>query len=429
MAFRAVKKTLISLITAEARFALFLHRPKIIAITGNVGKTTAKDAIYAALAGRFRVRKSAKSYNSDVGLPLSILGLQNPWSNPLRWIIVLIQGVFSALNARFPKILVLEVGADQPGDISSVASWLAPDIGVFTGIPEVPVHIENFPSRNALVKEKRSLFEHVRPNGVIIANADLGVEEVLSGIAIPVVTYGFNAACDLAASQFRTDREGGIPRGISARVVHGQEAVTLSIQGALGKPRIYAALAALAVADLLGIALNDAARALSAWAPPAGRMRILSGVNGSYILDDSYNASPEALRAALEALAETGAKRRIAILGDMLELGAYSEVAHREAGIQVATRCDLLITVGERARDIARAAQAVGMASDHVREYGAAESELAGKELAPTLSTGDVVLVKGSQGIRMERAVRALMQDPKEAPSRTVRQDAAWSKR
>ena len=424
-----IKKALTGLLTREARLALALHHPKVIAITGNLGKTSAKDAIFAAVSPRYRARKSTKSFNSDIGVPLSILGCGNPWSNPLRWIWTLVRGLFAALDPRFPALLVLEVGADQPGDISSVALWLKPDIAVFTGMQKVPVHVENFPSRDALVREKRSLFEHLREGGVILANADGGMEEVLAGIATHPVTFGFKAGCDFAASQFGIEKAEGLPRGVRAHVAHGSETVELSILGALGKPRIYAALAALASADALDIPLADAARSLAAWEPPAGRMRIIAGKNASVILDDSYNASPEATRSALDTLAEAGTKRRIAMLGDMLELGSFSQSAHLAIGEQAARCCDVLVTVGERARDIAEAARTAGIVAENVREYGHSESGRAGEDTARGLLAGDVVLVKGSQGVRMERAVQALMADPGDAGALLVRQDREWSRR
>lgn len=429
MAARPLRNLLISAITAEARLALVFHRPKVIAVTGNLGKTSAKDAIFAAVSGHFRARKSAKSFNSEIGVPLSILGCDNPWSNPLRWIWILAKGFLTIFDPRFPELLVLEVGADRPGDISSVAHWLKPSVAVFTGIPDVPVHVENFPSRDALVREKRALFESLRSGGAIVLNADAQSEEALSGISATRVTYGFAPGADFAASNYHVAYKDDMPQGIGMDVIYKGESEQIMLQGALGKPRVYAALAGLAVAQVLGIRFSEAARALSQWKPAAGRLRLVRGVRGLVILDDSYNASPAAAKAALDTLSDVEGKRRIAILGDMLELGSYAEAAHREIGELAAKRCDLLLTVGVYAKSIASAARAAGMSTENVLEYGPHDSERAGKELAERLVPGDVVLVKGSQGVRMERAVRALMREPKEAPELLVRQEAQWMRR
>ena len=125
-----IKKILVGILTIEARLILWRYRPKIIAVTGSVGKTTTKDAIYAAICASLHVRKNAKSYNGDIGVPLTILGCDNPWSDPFKWIAVYVTGLWRCIVPQtYPQWLVLEVGADRPGDIRSVARWLKPDIG------------------------------------------------------------------------------------------------------------------------------------------------------------------------------------------------------------------------------------------------------------------------------------------------------------
>src|SRR3989338_4025790 len=141
------KKLIVFIITLEARAVLRKYKPKIVAVTGSVGKTSAKDAIYAVLAKSARVRKSEKSFNSEVGLPLTVLGAPNAWSNPLRWLQNIVDGIFIILfTVEYPEWLVLEVGADRPGDIRSLSKWLQVDVAVITRLPEVPVHVEFFDS-------------------------------------------------------------------------------------------------------------------------------------------------------------------------------------------------------------------------------------------------------------------------------------------
>ena len=141
------KKLVATLLRAEARLVLRKYNPKVIAVTGSVGKTSAKDAIYAVIADQFHARKSEKSFNSEIGLPLTILGIPNAWNNPFKWLQNLLDGLALYLfRTSYPEWLVLEVGADRPGDIKKVASWLKVDIAVITRLPEMPVHVELFSS-------------------------------------------------------------------------------------------------------------------------------------------------------------------------------------------------------------------------------------------------------------------------------------------
>lgn len=429
---RLIRTLLVSTLIWEARLALSRHRPQIIAVTGSVGKTTTKDAIYAALSQKRHVRKSAKSFNSDVGVPLAILGLDNPWTDPWQWMVTLVRGlIIACVSKDYPAVLVLEVGADRPGDIRSIAQWLRPHVAVYTGVPAVPVHVEYFGSVEAVFREKRSLAEHVRKGGMVVINADdARAAELRSDFRGVAVTYGFDEKADYVASHLETEYADRRPTGIRFRADHGGSSVPVVIPGALGKPRVYAALAALAVAERMGVDAVSASAALAAWEPTPGRLCLIEGANGSTILDDSYNSSPAAVLAALETLGEMrGIHRRIALLGDMLELGKYSADAHRSVGERAATCADLLCTVGIRARVIGEAALDAGMPETNIREYEQGESARAGKEILAELQAGDVVLVKGSQGMRMERAVKELMAHPEQAEALLVRQDAEWQRR
>src|SRR5680860_229843 len=164
---RFIKHFLISLLRNNAKLALKRHSPRVVVIVGSVGKTSTKDVVAAALTTSTNVRKSEKSFNSDIGIPLAILGLKNPWSNPIKWVGALVIGFGRALRRDFPDTLVLEVGADRPGDISNLSSWLQTDIVVATQFADVPVHIANFPSRQAVLEEKLSILNTLKPEGSI----------------------------------------------------------------------------------------------------------------------------------------------------------------------------------------------------------------------------------------------------------------------
>ncbi len=426
------KKIIVAILTWEARLVLARYSPRIIAVTGSVGKTTTKDAIFAALSSSLRIRKSQKSFNSELGVPLTILGLENAWQNPFKWIANIVSGfLLIIVKSEYPEWLVLEVGADRPNDIKNVARWLRPDIAVITAIPEIPVHVEFFDSPEAVLREKRQLAEYMKPGGTLVVNGDdPRMSDLRSDFHGRSVTFGIEGNDDFFASESRVLYSEGKPLGMMFRANHSETSEEITIRGSLGYPRVSAALAALAVADTVGIDLANASAGLLQWSPPPGRMRVLSGIRSSTVIDDTYNSSPAAVLAALDTLASietTG--RKIAILGDMLELGRYSTDAHRHVGERAAQCADMLITIGFRARVIGEAALDAGMSDVQVREYEVGEAERAAVELVQEIREGDIILVKGSQSMRMEKTVALLLEEPSKAPELLVRQESEWKDR
>src|SRR3989344_2297443 len=422
-----IKNSIVFILTLEARLVLWRHRPTVIAVTGNIGKTTTKDAIYAALSVSLYARKSEKSYNSEFGVPLAILGCRSGWNNPLRWVEAMARGVLAVVSPHYPKYLIVEVGADRPGDIRRIAGWLRPHVVVMTQVPALPVHVEFFDSPEALIHEKCALVEALRPGGIVVANGDDSrMLSLCKERASNVVTYGFDGVNDLQGSHEDIEYAHYAPIGIRFRANRHGASVPVFLREVLGRPVAYASLAAIAVGELYGIDLASASNALSLWHTPPGRMKIISGVRGSTIIDDTYNASPEAVLSALDTLKKIEAKRRIVIVGDMLELGMLSAEAHANVGKRVAGCADMLITVGFRARKIAESALDAGMRDMQIQQYEHSEAERAGREIEKELSEGDVVLIKGSQSMRMERTVLEIMAEPQRAEELLVRQDEEW---
>ncbi|MDO8598502.1 MAG: cyanophycin synthetase, partial [bacterium] len=233
----------------------------------------------------------------------------------------------------------------------------------------------------------------------------------------------------LPFSQGGGARGGGeqdMPTGVAFKVVAGGSAVPVHLTGCIGRGHASAALAAAAVGVALDMHLVEIAHALAAYEPPPGRMRLLGGVKRTLLIDDTYNSSPLAVAVALEALADMVTEgRRFALLGDMLELGPLTEHAHQHVGELIASRgITYLVTVGEAMRHAARGARAAGMPDDHVLEFHTAIE--AARFVQDLLQPNDVVLVKGSQGMRMERAVAELMAEPLRASELLCRQDDEW---
>lgn len=429
---RALREAVVAILTWEAKVVLRKHKPKIIAVTGSAGKTSTKDAIFCVLShAELFVRKSEKSYNSELGVPLTILGLESGWGSPWRWTLNLVQGLITIFSSEaYPKWLVLEVGADRPGDIRKIARWIEPDVAVITSIPDIPVHVEFFNSPHAIAQEKRRLAEHMKPDGILIINGDEAyTKKIHAEFKDRSVTFGFEPQNAFVATDAGVQYDGK-PIGMHFYCEHSNARVSVSVFGALGKPRVYAALAAMAVGEVAGVSLESAAEALAGFAPPPGRMRLLDGIRGSIIIDDTYNSSPAAALSALETLKEIkGVKKKIAVLGDMLELGRFSSIAHAQVGEKAKKCADLLVTIGFRAKSIGQTALDHGMPDSNIRQYEQHEAVRAGKELEPELKEGVVVLVKGSQGIRLEKTVFEIMADPLHAEDLLVRMDPDWKVR
>lgn len=421
------KQSVTSIISLEARLLLWRKKPHIIAVTGNVGKTSTKDAIYAVIGKKFRVRKSEKSYNSDIGVALTILGLQNAWSNPFRWLINIVEGLAIALFSRsYPEWLVLEMGVDRPGDMKRLAHWIKPDIVVLTRFPEIPVHVEYFPSPEAVIKEKMELVLAMKEDGVVVYNHDdERINLALQDIRQQAIGFSRYSRSQFVAQRDITVYTDGLPSGMTFSIAHGNESIAIEVKGAVGAQYTYSHAAAVATGTLLGVSLDDARLALLEHVPAPGRMRVIAGIKGTVLLDDTYNAAPVAVEQSLMTLSEIKlARRRIAVLGDMLELGRYSTREHERIGLFAATHTDVLITVGVRARSIAQFALSAGMSEKNIAQFE--DSIKAGRELQAGIQPGDVILVKGSQSMRMERVVEELMAEPARAEELLVRQDGVW---
>lgn len=411
----------------EAKFILGRYKPKIIAITGSVGKTTTKDAIFAVVERRLLARKSMKSFNSEIGLPLTILGLNNAWSSMIGWTVNIIKGFFMlVIPEHYPKWLVLEVGADKPGDIARASSWIQPNIVVFTAFSPVPVHVEFFKSVEALFDEKANLVKKLKPNGMLVLNAD--DERVLSlqsKTKANCITFGFNEKAMFRASNVQIAYENNRPVGTTFKFEYDGNVFPVFMRGVLGVQPVYSALAALSLGVYLKLNIVDMISDLANTDTPPGRMKVIKGIKGSTIIDDTYNSSPLAATAAIEVLKNIKTKsQRIAVLGDMLELGKFTAEEHKKLGLLTAGRIDLLLLVGPRTKYVVEGALLAGMSEKNIIEFE--DSRLAGKYLEGVLKEGDIVLVKGSQSMRMERAVEEVMANPENAETLLVRQDIEW---
>lgn len=422
------KNIVVAIITYEATVLLRRTKPKIIAITGSVGKTSIKDSIYEVLKDRVQVRKSEKSYNSEIGVPLTILGLPNASLSILHWVKNIIDGAFTVFHpGKYPKVLILELGVDHPLDMEKFVKWITPDIVVLSRLPDVPVHVEFFDSPEEVTKEKIKLVHALRPDGVFVYNNDdPAIVKVVEGVRQHSIGYSRYSSSHFVVSGDTIDYTNGIASGCSFTLTHLNESVKISIEGSLGVQHGYNAAAAAAVGSLFEVTLQEVQKALSQYIPPPGRSRLIRGLKDTLIIDDSYNSSPAALEYALTNLNEIrGIKRKITILGDMMELGQFSVREHERIGRLIPRYTDILVTIGVRARGFSKGAREQGMDESKIIEFD--DSYTAGRDLQMFIKPGDALLVKASQSIRAERCIEDLMAEPERAKELLARQDTFWT--
>lgn len=428
-----LRKILTHILSFEARLVLRKYRPRVIAVTGSVGKTSTKDAIYAVISTRYHARKSEKSFNSEIGVPLTILGCPNGWSSPIVWFYNVLRGARLIVTKRpYPEYLVLEVGADHPGDIASITAWMKPDIAVLTRMSETPVHVEYFESPESVLQEKMHLAEALSKSGTVVVNAD---DELFMGEVAKLdrrkVTFGMARDADVRIDEVLISYTSGahaLPRGEKITLsTKGKDSV-IEVEGIVGGHLAYPFAAASAVASVLGMDSIDWDKVLAEYEGARGRMRLIPGVAGSILIDDSYNSSPIAVHEALKTLDEVTTKgRKIAVLGDMKELGTYTKREHEKVGERVARIAHTVIAVGEASHDIADKATQSLLTKDRVHWF--ADSVSAGEYLRDFVRAGDIVLIKGSQSMRMERVTKMLMKEGLDSAEYLVRQEDEWQKR
>lgn len=426
-----MKSILEKMLALLARAILRKYRPRIVGITGSVGKSSTKEAVTKVLAERFKVRGSLKNYNNELGVPLSIVGALSGGRSPFQWLGILWRAVSMLVRCvDYPAVLVLEMGADHPGDIAYLTLLAPPEVGVVTAVASV--HTEFFKNVGGVLREKRTLVEVLPQKGFAVLNYDDElVRDMARATRARVITYGFLEGADVRALEFTLHYERGVrpeDAGILFKLAYGGSVAPVRIPGVLGKQHVYAALAGAAVGCAFDMNLVEIARGIARYEPPRGRMCILAGIKRTTVIDDTYNASPRSTHEALRTLRVIEipeSARRIAVLGDMKELGAYEADGHREVGALAAELgVDLLITVGELARGIAHGAREKGMINDHIFEFVARDE--AGRFVQDRMREGDVVLVKGSQAARMENIVKEIMAEPQHAAELLVRQDKNW---
>ena len=356
------------------------HAVRVVGVTGSTGKTIAKEITADILSRTLRTLRNEGNLNSESGLPMTLLRLE-----PTH------------------EAAVLEMSMYTVGEIARLCEIARPEVGVVLAVH--PTHLERAGSIERIAQAKAELVDALPPDGLAVLNADDGRVAAMAGrTSATVRTFGLGATADVRASEIAS---------------HGLAGTTFVMDAPWGRRRLRSAtpgrhlvphaLAAAAVADWLGVPLDDVAAALEAGSTAPHRMAIRTATSGATLVDDTYNASPVSVRGALEFLGETdvtAGRRRIAVLGDMLELGPDEERLHREMGAVAAREADAVVTVGERGRWIADAARQAGLGRVIEVEDAEEAAEALDARLHP--GPGDLVLLKASRGIGLDRAVDRL---------------------
>lgn len=405
------------------------HKPIVIGITGSVGKSSTKEAVSLVLGSRFRIRSSPGNFNNEIGIPLTIVGSSGGGGSLLRWFLVPIRFLATLFSPRrrYPEILVLELGIDRVGDMHYLLEFLHPDIGVLTTISNS--HLEFFKTVSVVSREKGKLIQSLPKSGLAVLNADEPrVAKFRERTKATVLSYGFSKEADVRATHISFFRGvAGAPIGSSFKLEYDGKSIPVRLPNVIAEHHILAALAASALGIFFKMNVLDIAEALQKFQSLPGRMRLFEGVKRSLVVDDTYNASPKSLEAAMKTLGDLGGVRRIVALGDMLELGDDSDMAHETIASWIRLYgVHEVFFLGKRMARAMKALQASGFSAEHIHTFSDPES--LGEQLAASLREGDIVLIKGSQGMRLEKAVEMVMAEPSRARELLCRQSEEWKR-
>lgn len=388
---------------------------KVIAVTGSVGKTSTKLAVTKILSQKYKVQYQDGNYNDIVSVPLVFFGQKMPsLFNPVGWLKVIAINELKLLGKYPYEIVVIELGTDGPGQLEKFSKYLRAEVGVLTAI--TPEHMEYFGDLDAVAKEEKYIFDL---SSLTLVNKDMCPSKYLD--AQQYLSYGINQDSDYKLTNLKFDDSGS-----SFDVYAGSTKIFSGDHEAIAEPLLYGILAAVAVGKKLDLSDAQIDKGIKLIQPAPGRMQILQGVNNSTIIDDTYNASPEAAKAAIATLYRLKAPQKIAILGNMNELGSFSESAHKQIGeLCDPKQLNLVVTIGPDANNfLAEAAKNKGcevQVFDNPYELGNYVKE--------KIKPHALILAKGSQNrVYAEEAVKLLLANSQDE-SKLVRQSKYWLNR
>jgi len=386
------------------KLILWRYKPLIIGVTGSVGKTSTKEAIYTVLKNKFRVERNVFNLNTEIGMPLTIIRGKDAKRNILFWFYNFFHTFwfFIFKTKKYPQILVLEMSEDAPGMIKYLVDLARPKIGVITTIGDPPVHLEYYKNANQLIEEIGYLPQNLTLDNSMILNADNAlVLDFKDKTVAKVLSYGFSEYSDVKVTDYKLINIDDLKNiGMSFRLEASGSFVPVKIEGVFGKAQVYALAAAAAVGLSLDMNLVEISEAILDYKIVEGRTKFIPGIKDTWILDDSYNACPDSVRAVLDLLKEIPANRKIVVLGDMKELGINSKQAHIEIGRNIADVAKFFVAVGE---EMVFAKEIIDSEYSDIETFWFKDSKQAKKFIKEMMKKGDLVLVKGSHSMEMEK--------------------------
>ncbi|MBD3238724.1 MAG: hypothetical protein GF332_03760 [Candidatus Moranbacteria bacterium] len=411
------------------------YKPQIIAISGSLGKTSTKNAAFQVIKSKFKkVQMSPGGLNTELGVPLSVMGVDREVENNFSfwfWVIKRALKVYSG-KIKTPPVLILEMGVDRPMDMDKLIKMTKPDIAILTNIRSS--HLKNFKNKSLLVKEKLKLIQNVDKSGTVIINGDdEQLKRYSQKLRCKVITYGLQKdnlikARDITQKCSIEEIKKG-NWGLSYKLNYRKNIIPINLKKILGKSQVYASLAAVSLGIAMDLSLLDIADSLKNYQSPKGRLNIITGLKNSVIIDDSYNASdPLSVVNGLKILRKTKALKKIAVISDMLELGKFKKKAHLQAAKKALETANVIFTIGERSKIIHNYCRKNSKIKSHIIKHFENKKDLI-KDTAEVLNKNCAVYVKGSQGMRMEKVVKALMKEPAKARQFLVRQSSEWLKK
>jgi UDP-N-acetylmuramoyl-tripeptide--D-alanyl-D-alanine ligase len=413
---KIAKSLVVSILSWQVKRLRKSNEFKVVGVVGSIGKTSTKFAIAQVLSQSLRVRYQEGNYNDIVTVPLIFFGLDEPsLMNPLAWLATFIR-IEKQLRKDYPyDVVVAEIGTDGPNQISQFGRYLRCDISVVTALSLE--HMEFFEDIEQVAAEELSV---AQLSDLLVINADLCSDKYYSNADFNYYSYGTREGLDYTISDLKlSDKSASFS-------LNNKSAKWLEVKmKAISKGQVYSATAAAIVADIMAIDLKSIQEGVKKLKPVSGRMQQLKGYNGSLIIDESYNSSPEAVKEALDTLYRMSSPQKIAVLGNMNELGKFSKQSHQDVGKYCDPKqLDLVLTIGKDANEYT--AEAATHNGCKVLSFDSPYS--LGKKVKDIIKPDGIVLFKGSQnGVFLEEAIKLVLEDKSDS-SLLVRQSPYWLK-
>lgn len=399
-----------------AKLIILKYKPMVVAITGNVGKTSTKEAVEIVLSKKYTTRKNELNYNNEIGIALTIIGADQSGSSSWKvWLQHIFLGIKKLIfkDKNYPQVLILEYGADHKNDIYKLCKIARPDIAIVTNIGQIPVHVEQFKDIEEVFEEKANIIKMLKSKGTAILNFDNEkIWDFKNFTKAKTLSYGFNEGSDIRISSYKIEPASDLlDTNMYLRFEYKNHFAPFEIKRYIGKGFAYAFLCAIGAGITLDMNLVDCLVALEDYKGLPGRLNLIYGIKNSFIINDCYNASPLATENALELTQDLMADKKVFVFGDMLELGIFSEKAHRLIAKKIVeSKIDRVVLIGEKVMFTKDSLLKQGFSQNRI--YHFKNSDEAKLKVQDIIYPEDLILIKGSHGIKLDIIVKEIAFDP-----------------